>query len=350
MGGILGKKKSSKTTTDKKEENSNWLMKNAAYTGLANQGIKEGSQMSIPDQQLAEYGENFYRALNNMGEGVDLSDYARYQGFYDDEAQSQLSAGNRNLAGATDTLTRIQNMSGDQWRDEFSQEYDSDLVRSRIDQVSQTYRDQEGLSLQSLNQGAVASGNMGSSRAGVAEGVIRSNTAKNIASATVDIQAQEEQLAEQRLMNRYGLNQGAASTMASIGQGQIGQGYNLTSAAFGVSQALNQARISNWNNSIYAGQVSQGIEQQRLDLEYQNNLRRQSPSLARLGYMNQFLGPMANYQTFGNSTTTTTTPAQKSGFMGTVLGAAGTAVGAYFGGPIGAQVGGAVGGAVGNAI
>ncbi|EHT3579223.1 hypothetical protein KXY27_004542 [Salmonella enterica] len=349
MGGILGGKKGGgKQTTNKSEENTNWLMKNSAYTGLANQGIKEGSQMSIPGLQNAGYSQQFFDNLNDLANGVSLDDYKRYQGLYDTQGQSMLNQGQEYLGGATDVLSRIQNMSGDQWRKEYGEEFNSDLVKSRINQVSDIYNTQQNESLQSLNQSATATGNMGSSRSGVAEGVIRSNTAKNIASSAVDIQSQEEAAAEARLMNRYGLAQGAAGTMAGIGQQQIGQGLNLSQLGYGVYQAGNQAQIGNWNNAIYAGQMQQGIEQENLDIARQNALMAQSPSLQRLGYMNQFLGPMANYQTYGNSTTTTTTQLPKKSPWGTIMGAAGTAVGAYFGGPMGAQLGGAVGGAVGS--
>ncbi|ELK9995656.1 hypothetical protein RWE39_004390 [Salmonella enterica] len=349
MGGILGGKKGgSKQTTTKSEENTNWLMKNTAYTNLANQGITEGSKMTIPGLQNAGYSQRFFESLNDMANGIDLSDYARYQGLYDTQGESMLNQGQEYLGGATDVLSRIQNMSGDQWRKEYGEEFNSDLVKSRINQVSDLYNEHQNESLQSLNQGATASGNMGSSRSGVAEGVIRSNTAKNIANSAIDIQAQEEAAAEQRLMNRYGLAQGAAGTMAGIGQQQIGQGLNLSQLGLGVYQSANQAQISNWNNSLYAGEMQQNIEQNNLDMAYQNALIAQSPSLQRLGYMNQFLGPMANYQTFASGTSTTQQQAAKKSPWGTIMGAVGTGVGAYFGGPVGAQIGGSIGGAVGS--
>ncbi|EGJ3141391.1 hypothetical protein IGV50_004415 [Salmonella enterica subsp. enterica serovar Newport] len=349
MGGFLGGKKgSSKQTTKSNDENTNWLMKNAAYTGLANQGITEGSQMTIPGLQNANYSQQFYANLNDLANGVDLSDYARYQGFYDTQGKSMLNQGQEYLGGATDVLSRIQNMSGEDWQKDFNQEYNSDFVKSRISQVSDIYNEQKNASIQSLNQGATQSGNMGSSRAGVAQGVIESQAAKNIASATTDIQAQEEAAAEQRLMNRYGLSTGAAGQMAGIGQQSIATGLNLTGQGYGVYQAGNQAQIANWTNALNAGQTQQEIEQQNLDIARQNAMMAQSPSLQRLGYMNQFLGPMANYQTYGTNTSTTTTQAAKKSPWGTVLGAVGTGVGAYFGGPVGAQIGGSIGGMVGS--
>ncbi|HFW4592842.1 TPA: hypothetical protein ACIBRT_003765 [Salmonella enterica subsp. enterica serovar Aberdeen] len=348
MGGIFGKKGGSKQTTDKKEENTNWLMKNSNYTNLANQGIVEGSQMTIPGYGNAEYSNQFYNSLNAMQNGLDLSDYDTYQNFYNQTGQSMLGQGQGQLSGAADVFSRLQNLSGSQMQDMFNQEYNSDFVKSRIEQASNNYQNQMNNSIHSLNQGATSNGNMGSSRAGVAEGVIRSNEAQNVANATVDIQSQEEQQAEARLMNRLGLQSSAAGQMANIGQSNLSTGLNLYGQGYNVYQGANQAQLSNWNNSMYAGQTLQQIQQQQQETARQNALLAQSPSLARLGYMNQFLGPMANYQTFGTSTTTTTTPAQKNGFMGTVMGAVGTGVGAYFGGPLGAQIGGSLGSAVGS--
>ncbi|EBU8272209.1 hypothetical protein DLL80_23870 [Salmonella enterica subsp. enterica serovar Newport] len=348
MGGVFGKKGGSKQTTDKKEENTNWLMKNTSYTNLANQGIVEGSKMTIPGYSSAEYSDQFYNSLNAMQNGLDLSDYDTYQNFYNQTGQSMLGQGQSQLAGATDVFSRLQNLSGEQMQDMFNQEYNSDFVKSRVEQAASNYRDVRNQSIQSLNQSATASGNMGSSRSGIAEGVIRSKEAQDIANATVDIQSQEEQQAEARLMNRLGIQTGAAGQMANIGQTNLSTGLNLYGQGYNVYQGYNQAQLSNWNNSMYAGQTLQQIQQQELERQRENALIAQSPSLARLGYMNQFLGPMANYQTYGTSTTTTTTPAQKNGFAGQIMGAVGTGVGAYFGGPVGAQIGGSVGSAVGS--
>lgn len=351
MGGILGGKKgSSKSTTTTDTDNTNWLMKNTGYTNLANQGIVEGSQMTIPGQQIAGYSQNFYDTLNSMANGVDLSGYGSYQNIYDQAGSSMYQQGQGYLGSAVNTFSKLQNLTGDQFAKDYAQEYNGDLVKSRISQVSDLYNDQKNQSIQSLNQNATASGNMGSSRAGVAQGVLEAQTAKNIASSTVDIQAQEEAAVEQRLMNRYGLNQSAAGSMANIGSTQINNGMNATSLGYGVYTAGNQAQITNWNNSIYSGGTLQGIQQQNVDTAYNNSLLAQSPSLARLGYMNQVLGPMANFQTSGTQTQTTVTPQQKSSPWGSILGAVGTGVGAYFGGPLGAQLGGAVGGAVGSQI
>lgn len=348
MGGIFGKKGGSKQTTDKKEENTNWLMKNSAYTGLANQGIVEGSNMEIPQEQLAGYSSQFYNSLNAMQNGLDLSQYGNYEDFYNQNGQNMFSSGQQQIGGAADVFSRLQNLSSADMQKMFDEEYKSDFVQNRIDQATAQVNKSMGASLQSLNQNAIASGNMGSSRAGVSEGVIRANAASTIGNLTTDIQEQEETQAEQRLMNRLGIQTGAAGQLANIGQNQLSTGLNLFGQGYNVYQGYQQAQLSNWNNSMYAGQTLQQIQQQQLDMQRRNQLAAQSPSLQRLGYMNQFLGPMANYQTYGTSTTTTTTPAQKNGFMGTVMGAVGTGVGAYFGGPIGAQIGGSLGSAVGS--
>ncbi|EEO8179063.1 hypothetical protein G7D34_003694 [Salmonella enterica] len=348
MGGIFGKKGGSKQTTDKKEENTNWLMKNTNYTNQANQGILEGSQMNIPALEAAQYSSQFYNALGNMQQGLDLSGYEDYQSFYDVTGRSMLAKGQAQEDQSTAFLSNIQNMTGDQYRQMFSDEYNSDLVNEQIagaaGDINRAYEKQ----VSGLNLNAAGSGNMGSSRAGVAQAVLGSEAQQNVARASLQYRTAEESAAESRLTSRLGMQTNAANTLANIGQNNVAQGIGLYSQGYGVYQGYNQAQLSNWNNAMYAGQTQQSIQQQQLDIQRQNLLAAQSPSLQRLGYMNQFLGPMAGYQTFGTSTTTTTTPAQKNGFMGTVMGAVGTGVGAYFGGPVGAQIGGSLGSAVGS--
>ncbi|WP_227818438.1 hypothetical protein [Serratia marcescens] len=351
MGGLFGGKKSNKSTTTEDSKNSNWLANNKEYTAMVNQGITQGSNMSIPDYQLAGMPQGMQNSLNQMvNGGIDYSQYQNAQSYMNVIGQGQLESGLGLQSQAQGMLSKFANMTQADYQAGMKSEYNSDLVNEQIaglkSDVNEWYTGQE----HSLDQQATTSGNMGSSRAGVAQGMLAGQAAKTISSGSLQYRTAEEQLAANRYQNYLGLQQQGASSLANLAQGQISNGANFYNQGMQYYGMYNQGQISNQNNAITAGSMLQNYNQQQLDVYRQNGLQAQSPALARLGYMNQFLGPIANYSTTGSKTTTTVTPQQGNSMMGGIMGAAGAVAGAYFGGPMGAQLGASLGGAVGNSM
>ncbi|EAQ9051865.1 hypothetical protein D8V62_23805 [Salmonella enterica] len=350
MSGLFGGGKSKKTTSTEETKNQNWLAQNKEYTALVNQGISQGSNMNIPGLQMADYGQGFYEAANNLQQGADLGYLQQGAGYMQGLGKNQLSSGLALQNQAQGQLSKFANMTQADFQAGMKSEYNSDLVKEQIAGLQSDV--QEGLSgqLHQIDQAATESGNMGSSRAGITSGVAITGAAKAITSGSLQYRTQEENNAFNRYSTLLNFQQQGANQLANLAGQQISTGSNFYNQGMGYQTQYNAGWLQNQQNAINTGSLLQGIQQQRLDVNYQNALTAQSPALARLGYMNQFLGPIANYSTTGNRTSTTVTPQQGNGMMGGILGAAGAVVGGIYGGPMGAQLGASLGGAVGGAM
>ncbi|EBS3550245.1 hypothetical protein DS608_21730 [Salmonella enterica subsp. enterica serovar Javiana] len=349
MGGLFKKKSSSSKTTEN-TQNQNWLAQNKEYTGLVNQGITQGNNMVIPDYQLAGYNSAFNTAAQNLQQGADLSYLQQGAGYMQGLGQNQLNSGLALQNQAQGMLSKFANMTQQDYQAGFKSEYNSDLVNEQIAGLKSDVNDWLGGQLHGQDQANVATGNMGSSRAGITAGVATGQAAKAITSGSLQYRTAEESAAQNRYMSYLGMQQQGASQLANLAGQQISTGSNFYNQGMGYQSQYNAGWLQNQQNAINVGSMLQQQEQQRLDIQRQNMLQAQSPALARLGYMNQFLGPIANYSTSGTKTTTTVAPAQGNGLMGGIMGAAGAVAGAYFGGPMGAQLGASLGGAVGNSF
>ncbi|EDX5289426.1 hypothetical protein BH235_004611 [Salmonella enterica subsp. enterica serovar Javiana] len=349
MGGLF-KKKSSSTKTTEDTKNSNWLANNKEYTALVNSGISQGANMSIPDYQLADYGQGWYNAANNLQQGADLDYLTQGADYMQGLGQGQLNSGLALQGQAQGMLSKFANMTQEDYQKGFQSEYNGDLVKEQVAGLTSDVNDWYLGATQSLNQSATQSGNMGSSRAGVAQGVLGGQAAKAISSGSLQYRTAEESAAQNRYMSYLGMQQSGANALANLAGQQISTGSNFYNQGMGYQSQYNAGWLQNQQNALNVGSIMQQQQQNQLDIMRQNSLQQQSPALARLGYMNQFLGPIANYSTTGSRTTTTVAPAQGNGMMGGIMGAAGAVAGAYFGGPMGAQLGASLGGAVGNSM
>ncbi|EIZ5832156.1 hypothetical protein MPS38_003052 [Salmonella enterica] len=349
MGGLF-KKKSSKSTTTEDTKNQNWLAQNKEYSSLVNQGISQGSQMNIPGYQLADFNDSWYSAAQNLQKGTNLDYLSQGANYMQGLGQNQLNSGLSLQNQAMGQLSRFANMSQEDYQAGFRSEYNGDLVKEQVAGLTSDVNDWYLGAVHNLDQSAVASGNMGSSRAGVAQGVLGGQAAKAIASGSLQYRTAEEGAAQNRYMSYLNLQNQGASQLANLAGQQISTGSSFYNQGMGYQSQYNAGWLQNQQNALNVGSMMQQQQQQQLEIQRQNQLLQQSPALARLGYMNQFLGPIANYSTTGQKTTTTVAPAQGNGMMGGLMGAAGAVAGAYFGGPMGAQLGASLGGAVGNSI
>ncbi|EBD1090396.1 hypothetical protein FA809_23140 [Salmonella enterica] len=349
MGGLF-KKKSSTTKSTEESKNQNWLAQNKEYSALVNQGISQGSQMDIPGYQLADFNQGFYEAAQNLQQGTDLGYLQKGAGYMQGLGQQQLTSGLALQQQAQGQLSKFANMTQADYQAGFKSEYNSDLVNEQIAGLKTDVNDWYMGASHGLDQQATASGNIASSRAGVAQGVLGGQAAKAISSGSLQYRTAEESAAQNRYMSYLNMQQQGAGQLAALAGQQISTGANFYGQGMGYQSQYNAGWLQNQQNAINVGSMLQQQQQNQLDIMRQNQLMQQSPALARLGYMNQFLGPIANYSTSGSRTTTTVAPPQGNGMMGGIMGAAGAVAGAYFGGPMGAQLGASLGGAVGNSM
>lgn len=351
LGGGGSNKSKSEEKTNTNSTNQSWLMNNDTYKNYANQAINEAANYKAPDYQVAGENQNMQDALNNLANGINPQGYKNAQEFMQNLGQKYLTQGDQGLQNAQGTLSQFQNMSQEDYQKMMKSEYNSDLVNSQIKQltanVNQQYQDQ----VQDLNHTANAMGDMGNSRAGVAQGVMAGQAQKAIAAGTVQYQSAEEQNAYNRLTGYIGNRMNAASTQAQIAQSQLNAGYQGYNQGMNYLNQYNQATLQNWQNQLAAGNTQRQIQQQQLDVNRKNNLLAQSPSLQRLIMLNQGMLPIAGLQStgtnIGTSTTTSTTPVQGGGMLGSLMGTVGSGIGQIFG-QTGQQLGGAIGGGIGQ--
>ncbi|EMC1489665.1 hypothetical protein VAA96_004543 [Salmonella enterica] len=348
MGGLFGGK--SKKTTEKKEETQKDLLgSNKEFVSLFNRAVTEGNNMSVPQYEYAGLSDQTNQAISRLLEGVDLSDYKTAQDYMQNLGQSQLTSGLNLQSQAQNQLTSLANMSNEDYSNLIKGQFNNSLVQEQLAAATADINDERNQAIYDLNQSASLSGNMGSSRSGIAQGVIEGKALRAVGSASVQYRTAESAAATQRVQNLLGLRQSSASTLANLAQSQISTGYGAYNQGMGYLSQYQAGYLQNQQNAVNAGLLQQQQRQNMLDYSRQNQILLQSPALARLGIMSPILSPLARSSTFGTSTTTTTAPAA-NGMMGGIMGAAGAAAGAYFGGPLGAKLGAGLGTQIGQSM
>ncbi|QIR26705.1 hypothetical protein [Kluyvera genomosp. 3] len=335
MGGavkkILGGGGSSKSTVKEQSSGtaSSFLMNNTDYKNYTNQAIKEIGNISVSPQQMAEMPAAERAALQNLMTGQDYSQYTKAQQLMTSGGEKLFNQGQEQLSGATDILSRLQNLSQADYQNMLSSEMNNDLVKSQIGQATEDINAYAQKQEHALDQSAIGSGNINSSRAGVAQGVIIGNAAKAIGSASVQYRTAEEQNAQNRLMSYLNLQSGTASQLANIGQNQQSTGLNMYGQGMGYYGQGIAGNLQNQQNAVNAGNMLRTYQQQQLDINRYNQQLMSAPSLARLGYANQYLLNMAELSktSTGTTTQTTKTPSSGGGLLTPIMAMGGMAMG-----------------------
>lgn len=361
-GALTGKsgggetKSSSKETASSNTNQSSWLQNNEQYKSLETNALNEAGNLNYTPEQMAQMNGNQTSALSDLAKGVDTSGYQNAYNQFNQLGNSNYQQGTNTLNNAQTKINAFANMTQSDYQNMMKSEYNSDLVKSEIADLSTNVNDQEAKSVQNLNQQAQQAGAMGNSRAGVAQGVIAGQAQKAIASGTVQFQQAEEQAAASRLQSYLGLQSQSYSQLAGIGQQQQTMGAQMLNQGMSYFNQYNQALTQNAQNRLTAGSMQQQQQQQMLDMNRRNQIAAQSPSLYRLNVMNQTYLPMAGLASTGSSNgtstsnTTNVTPGQGGNLLGGLMGMGGSMLGGYFGGGMGAQAGGMVGSAFGNSF
>lgn len=281
------------------------------------------------ERELADLDPTFRATLMEMMETPAFKEMA-----------SELStASSKGLAGVetgTNVLGKAagggMNISADQINEMAAKLYQSDLVDNQIKQLTSDVKEGLASNIQGLNQQAVASGGMGSSRAGVAEGVAMTGAAKAISEGSQQIRNAAMADAMANANNTLTGNR-AAQIGSAEAAGNLGiQSGNLTTAA---SDIYNKGL----STSAAAGGVYQDYLQSLKDLEYENAYGNANSGWQNLANLYNIVGSMGGQG--GQSTLS------GSGVSNTNAAIGGAAAGAGIGGTIGNGYGAAIGGALG---
>lgn len=349
MGGLF-KKKSSKSTTTENSSQQNLLAQNKDFMNTFNAANSELANANPQQQQIAQYSQQYLDAENNLLKGVDLTDYKNAQNYMQTMGKQNLESGNALLNTAQGTLSRIASMTTEDYQKGYASEFNSDLVKEQIAAATADINDERDQSIADLNRSAAMGGQMGSSRSGVAQGVIVGKAARAVGSASVQYRTQEEQLAQSRYMGYLNMQQTSSQGLAAIAGQQQSLGYNAYNQGMSYLNQYNQNYLQNQQNAYNVGANQQARNQTAINAMQYNTFIAQNPALARLQQYGGILSPFANAGTVGNKTTTTVTPAAGNGMMGGIMGAAGAVAGGFFGGPMGASLGASLGGSIGQSM
>ena len=271
--------------------NQEWINKEIADLSPEMQGM---INQAISDPRFNELASNMNQAASQGAGGL-----AQGQGMLGGLAQ--------------------QGVTGQNINDLAAELYDSDLVKSQTDILSSNVQDSLAKANQGINQRATSSGNMGSSRAGIAEGVAAGEAADAMAQGSAAIQNQARQQAYGQALGTLQGNQntalGAAGQLTNSGLGSLGVMGNLgnmymnqTQQGLGAAGIL-QGHLQNQANNNWFN--AQGAQNQGW-----NNLNKYAGLVGAIGGM----GGTSN-------TTGTQTSSSKTGFGNMLLGGLSTAGG-----------------------
>lgn len=163
--------------------------------------------------------------------------------------------------------------------------YQGDVVQSQVDQLSKNVKESLGSEIQGLNQAASSAGAMGSSRAGVAEGVAKGKAAEAIATGSAQLQDAALQRAQQQAMGTLAGNlqsqQGAAGQLGQLGLGGAGLG----SMAGNLGQQALQ-------NQLTGSGILQNFAQSQKDTDWFNKVGQQQAGWQNLANLLGMAGPV----------------------------------------------------------
>lgn len=188
--------------------------------------------------------------------------------------------------------------------DSMSNFYDSEMVQSQMNQLGKDVGDQLGKAVQGINQGASASGGMGSSRAGVMEGVATGKAADAIASGSASIQNAARENAFAQAMGLGQQQLAGAQAQIQFGQSMMGaanQAANQMGGWYGQMGSMGRQDVL---DKLGAAGVLQQEGQANKDQAYMNQLKNSNPGLYNMLMLQQALNPMAGWSqtTTGSST------------------------------------------------
>lgn len=307
MGKLFGDKEQSQTT-----ESGPW--------GPAQDALKDilGSAKDLFDKNGGINGNWIDKNIADLTPEMQqaIKDLTNTQGFKDMAAGvgSAMQQGNQTVGQATGGLGGLaqQGITSEDLNKMASDLYDSELVQSQKGQLTQDVQKGLDKNIQGLNQQASAGGNMGSSRAGVAEGVAVGEAGKAIATGSANIENAARQQAYGQAMGTLQGNQSTA--LGALGQmGQLGLG----------SIGANSSALGQMGNLMNQGLQNQllgaGIGQQHNQNVANNNwFNAQGQANAGWDNLSKYLGIAGSIGGMGG--TNTTTGGSSGGTLGNIVG------------------------------
>lgn len=274
-----------------------------------------GINAEFIDKKLADLTPEMQTAVKDM---ISSSDFKQLAGNLTQASQEGLGGIGVGANTAKDAASGKLNISSDQINDLAKSLYQGDMVQSQVDQLGKNVREQLKGEIQGVNQQAVGAGSMGSSRAGVAEGVAKGKAADAISSGSAAIQNQAIQDAMNKAMTIAG---GNVATQMQGGQnaGQLGLGSGQLQS--GLGSIYNQAL----QNQLQGAGILQNQAQGQADVDWFNKVGQQGAGWDQLSKLLGVVGPIGGMG--GSGTQTGTSTGGKQSMFNQMLGLGSTAGG-----------------------
>lgn len=283
----------SKTKSSQSSKSESWLLDE--LKPLITSSISGVS--SIPELKMAGLTDQQIQALEQYSTGDYTKPALESAAFLQGAGLESMLTGRGMLEEAQNNYYKTMELyTGENYRNLVDSYYNSDLVNQQIGIAERKVNEQVASGVQGLNQQATASGNMGSSRAGVGEGVLRAKGAEALGDTVAGIQSNmyNTALSSAATQASQALGYAANNQYAGIGQSMVNQGMNLFNIGANTQYGIASTNVQ---NQLAAGEYLQGQEQQQLDLAYQNYLTQNNQALAKLQMLLPVIGGTAGWET-----------------------------------------------------
>ncbi|MGL5964496.1 MAG: hypothetical protein ACRCZ2_08930, partial [Fusobacteriaceae bacterium] len=271
----MGSKGNSSSSTT---ENSPWKPAQGALENILN-GAQDlfdkqgGINAEFIEKEIADLTPEMQEAVKNLVNTEKFQNMAQMGQDAVQQGMSGIGQATGMLGGLAQTGITSENLN--QMAKDL---YDSELVSSQKEQLGADIDKSLSKQVQGINQASAGSGNMGSSRAGVAEGVAITGANEALATGSAAIENAARQQAYGQALGTLQGNQstalGAAGQLGNLGLGSVGQLGNLSDIyQQGLSNSLTGAGIlQNQQQNILNNKWFNATGQQNAGWNNLNNL------------------------------------------------------------------------------
>ncbi|EAQ0496832.1 hypothetical protein CTP45_07790 [Salmonella enterica] len=311
---ILGGGSSKETTKQSSNSTSSSFLINdkPVRTAITNAENQIGN-IAVTPFQVANRPQSEQEALARLGRGEDYSTYKNASDLMQKEGQSLYQTGSDRLNSSAATLERLQNLTPDDIQNMIKANVNTGLLNDQIAGLKTDVNDAVMQNLHGIDQSATASGNMGSSRAGIQSGVAIGQGAKAVSSGTIQLRTAAENTARQDLLTYLQNQSSTAQGIANIGSQETSTGLNMFGQGIDYFGRYTQGQLQNNQNAVNSGEMQRQYDQLVIEAQRQNAGMQSAPDLYRLGIAGQTLLPFANLSQNTNGTTTQTTNTPSGG-------------------------------------
>lgn len=292
--GLSGNKGSSSSSSNSTTES--WLLD--IMKPIIGEAV--GGAGNMPEYGFAGLNPDQLDALQGIMGGQDWGKLQAGAGALGQMGWDQMTQGGQYLQGAMGEYKDIMSqMSGQGYQDMVQGLYNSDLVNQQLDVMGNRVQGTLDKNIQGINQRASGSGNMGSSRAGVAEGVAIGEASDAMAAGTAQIQNAAWGQAISGANNQLSNMANAAGQQLQLGQNLLNQGTNTIGGAMQWGQNIQGGQMQDMFNKLTAGGIIQGNTQGQMDVDRLNQIIKDNPALGKLQLLLPIIGGTAGW---GSST------------------------------------------------